>query len=83
MSVIPPSPTFGYVPCLEGLVASRQLVEELLVERVAFFPTARGHEDVTADELVNNFTVGGHAAESNIDVSLELDGHLRGGQMLF
>lgn len=55
-------------------------MEKLLVERVAFFSTARGHENVTSDELMNNFTVGGHTAKSNIDVALELYGHLGDGE---
>lgn len=53
-----------------------QLMEKLLVERVAFFSTARGHENVTTDKLVNNLTVGGHTAESNVDVALKLYRHL-------
>lgn len=57
-------------------MATGQLMKKLLVERVAFFSTACGHENVTSNELMNNFTVGGHAAKSNVDVALKLYGHL-------
>ena len=58
-------------------MAPRQLVEELLVERVALLARARGHEDVAADELVDDLAVGRHAAEGNVHVAVELDGHLQ------
>lgn len=61
---------------LESFVATGQLVEKLLVKRVALFTAARQHEYVSSDELVDNFTVGGHAAKSNIDVAFKLYGHL-------
>lgn len=57
-------------------MATGQLVEKLLVERVALLATARRHEDVASDELVDNFAVGGHAAKSNVDVAFKLYGHL-------
>lgn len=61
---------------LESFVATGQFMEKLLVERVAFFSTACGHENVTSDELMNNLTVSGHTAKSNVDVALKLYGHL-------
>lgn len=61
---------------LESFVATGQLMEKLLIERVAFFSNACGHENVTSDELMNNLAVGGHAAKGNVDVALKLDGHL-------
>lgn len=61
---------------LESFVATSQLMEKLLVERVAFFSTACGHENVTSDELMNNLAVGGYTAKSNVDVALKLYGHL-------
>lgn len=57
-------------------MATGQLMEKLLVERVAFLSTACGHENVTSDELMNNLTVGGHTAKSNVDVAFKLYGHL-------
>ena len=57
-------------------MSARQLVEELLVELVALLATPRRHEDVAADELVNNLAVGGHAAEADVYVAVKLDGHL-------
>lgn len=57
-------------------MAAGQLVEELLVERVAFFTTACWHEDVATDEFVHNFAVGGHAGKSNVNVAFKLNGHL-------
>lgn len=57
-------------------MAPGQLMKKLLVERVAFFSTACGHENVTSDELMNNFTVSGHTTKSNVDVALKLYGHL-------
>lgn len=61
---------------LESFVASGQFVEKLLVECVALCTTARQHENVTSNELMNNFAVGGDTAESNIDVAFKLYGHL-------
>lgn len=58
-------------------MATGQLMEKLLVKRVAFFSAACGHENVTTDELMNNLTVGGHTAKSDVDVALKLYGHLR------
>lgn len=57
-------------------MATGQLLKKLLVQRVAFFSTACRHENVASDELMNNFTVGGHTAKSNVDVTLKLYGHL-------
>ncbi len=57
-------------------MATGQLVEKLLIERVALLTTACRHENVASDELVNDFAVGGHAAKSNVDVSFKLYGHL-------
>lgn len=51
-------------------------MEKLLVERVTLFTTARRHENIASDELVDNFAVGGHTAKSNIDFAFKLDGHL-------
>lgn len=67
---------FLSVLVLESFVASGQLVEKLLIERVALLTTARGHENVASNELVNNFAVGGHTAKSNVDVAFKLYGHL-------
>lgn len=57
-------------------MAAGQLVEKLLVERVAFFTTACWHEDVAANEFVHNFAVGGHAGKSDVNVAFKLNGHL-------
>lgn len=57
-------------------MATSQLMEKLLVERVALFTTACQHENIASDELVDNLAVGGHTAKSNIDFAFELDGHL-------
>lgn len=61
-------------------MATGQLMKKLLVQRVAFFSTACGHENVTANELMNNFTVGSHTTKSNVDVALKLYGHLGRGE---
>jgi len=57
-------------------VSTRQLVEQLLVEGVGLLAIPRRHEDVAADELVNNLAVGGHTAEGDVHVAVKLDGHL-------
>ena len=57
-------------------MAPRQLVEELLVEGVALLLRPRGYEDVAPDELVDDLAVGRHAAEGDVHVTVELDGHL-------
>lgn len=57
-------------------MTASELVEKLLIERVALLTTACRHENVASNELVNNFAVGGHAAKSNVDVSFKLYGHL-------
>lgn len=61
---------------LESFMAPSQLVEKLLIERVALLTTACRHENVASDELVNDFAVGGYAAESDVDVAFKLYGHL-------
>lgn len=61
---------------LESFVAAGQLVEKLLIERVALRTAACRHEDVASDKLVNDFAVGGHAAKSDVDVAFKLYGHL-------
>lgn len=60
----------------ESFVASGQFVEKFLIERVALGTTARRHEDVASNELVNNLAVGGDAAKSDIDVAFKLYGNL-------
>lgn len=57
-------------------MATGQLVEKLLIERVALLTTARRHENVASNEFVNDFAVGGHATKSNVDVAFKLYGHL-------
>lgn len=57
-------------------MAPSQLMEELLIERVALLTAARRHENVASDELVNNFTVSRYAAEGDVHVPFKLDGHL-------
>lgn len=61
---------------LESFVATGQLVEKLLIERVGLLTTACRHENVPSNKLMNNFAVGSHAAKSNIDVAFKLYGHL-------
>lgn len=63
----------------QGLVPPCELVEELLVERVTLFATARRHEDIAADELMDNLAVSRHAAKGYVDVPIKLNGHLSGG----
>ena len=57
-------------------MATGQLVEKLLVERVALCTTASRHENVASDELMNNFAIGSDTAKSNVDVAFKLYGHL-------
>lgn len=57
-------------------MASGQFVEKFLIERVALGTTARRHEDVASNELVNNLAVGGDAAKGDIDVAFKLYGNL-------
>lgn len=61
-------------------MAAGQLVEEFLVERVALLTTARRHENVASNKLVNDFAVSGYAAEGNVDIALKLNGHLEGSE---
>ena len=63
----------------EGLVASGELQEEVLVQLLPPGPLPRGQEDVAPDVLMHNAAAGGHAAESHVDVLVKLDGHLWGG----
>lgn len=67
---------FVCVSVLESFVATGQLVEELLIERLALLTTACRHENVASDELVNDFAVGCHAAKGNVDIPFKLNGHL-------
>lgn len=57
-------------------MAAGQLVEKLLIKRVALCTTASRHENVASNKLMNNFAVGSHAAKSNVDVAFKLYGHL-------
>lgn len=57
-------------------MASGQLMEELLIERVALLTAARRHENIASNELVNNFTVSRHATEGDVHIPFKLDGHL-------
>lgn len=59
-------------------MATSQLVEELLIECVTLLTTARRHEDVASNKLMNNFAVSSDAAKSNVDVAFKLNGHLSG-----
>ena len=61
---------------LESFMASGQLVEQLLIERVALLTTACWHENVASNELMNDFAVSGHTTKGNVDVAVELYGHL-------
>lgn len=58
-------------------MATGQLVEELLIERVALFTAACRHENVASDKLMNNFAVSCHTAEGNVHVPFKLNGHLQ------
>lgn len=62
----------------EGLVASCELQEEVLIQLLPPGPLPCGQEDVAPNVLMHNAAAGGHAAESHVDVLVELDGHLRG-----
>ena len=64
----------------EGLVASCELQEEVLIQLLPPGPLPCGQEDVAPNVLMHNAAAGGHAAESHVDVLVELDGHLRGGR---
>lgn len=57
-------------------MASGQLMEELLIERVTLLTAARRHENVASNELMNDFTVSRYAAEGDVHVPFKLDGHL-------
>lgn len=61
---------------LESFVAAGQLVEKLLIQRAALLTTARRHENVASNELVNDFAVGGDTAKSDVDVAFKLYGQL-------
>lgn len=60
----------------KGLVASRELQEEVLIQLLPPGPLPRGQEDVAPNVLMHNAAAGGHAAESHVDVLIKLDGHL-------
>lgn len=64
----------------ESFMAAGQLVEKLLIERVALCTTACRHENVASDKLMDDFAVGSHAAKSNVDVAFKLYGHLEESQ---
>lgn len=64
----------------EGLVASGELQEEVLVQLLPPGPLPSGQEDVAPDVLMHNAAAGGHAAKSHVDVLVKLDGHLWGGR---
>lgn len=57
-------------------MASSEFVEELHVQGVTLVTASSGHEDVSADVLVDNLAVGVHTAKSDVYVSIKLNGHL-------
>lgn len=57
-------------------MSARKLVEQLLVEDLALLATPCRHEDVAADELMDNLAVSGHTAEGDVHIAVKLNGHL-------
>lgn len=57
-------------------MAACQFVKQLLVQDVALLPTARRHEDVSTDVLVDDLTVCCHAAEGDVHIAIELNCNL-------
>lgn len=64
---------------LEGLVAPRELQEEVLIQLLPAGPLPGRQEDVAPDVLVHDAAAGRHTAEGHVDVLIKLDGHLQGG----
>lgn len=61
-------------------MASRELQEEVLIQLFPAGPLPRRQENVAPDVFVHDAAAGRHAAESHVDVLIELDGHLQSGQ---
>ena len=63
----------------EGLVASCELQEEVLVQLLPAGALPCRQENVAPYVLVHHTAACRHAAESHVDVFIKLDGHLQGG----
>ena len=51
-------------------------MEEILIEHLAAVFTSHGEKDITTNELMNHFTLCGHALEDDILLISKLDHHV-------
>ena len=51
-------------------------MEQILIEHLAAVFTSHGEKDITTNELMNHFTLSGHALEDDTLIIPELDHHV-------